>query len=257
MAMKAIIDAEAHAALAENLRSEYVEKDGKFVLDVTPVDGLELSDVGGLRSALTKERENVRKAQALIEKFGEITPDQAREALAELEKFRGSDPDKKAEELAEVKVKQVSDKLTAEKAKVEKELADTVKQLEAVLITDAATRAILDAEGEPTLLLPHVERATRLRRLDDGKRIVEVLDDDGNVRLSTKSGSTDAMSLGEFVSSLKENDKFAPAFKGSGASGSGAGGDRKPGSAASGNGRLMDLPPAERIKAFRQQEAAK
>lgn len=59
----------------EAQRSLYVEKDGKFVLDV---DGLE--DTSGLKNALAAEREAVKKAK--------------RESAEALKRYEGIDPDK-------------------------------------------------------------------------------------------------------------------------------------------------------------------
>ena len=75
------------------------EKDGKFFLNVTPVDGFELDNVSGLKTALGAERNNVavlneqlkpyegldaaaaRTAIERIAAFGDITPDAAKTAL--------------------------------------------------------------------------------------------------------------------------------------------------------------------------------
>lgn len=79
------------ASVDDSLRAFYVERDGKHVLNVEPVDGLALEDVGGLKSALSAERrahadavDGLREAKSRLDAFGDLDPQAARDALQRL-----------------------------------------------------------------------------------------------------------------------------------------------------------------------------
>ena len=84
MALKAIVTKEEFDKLDEVVKKFYVEKDGKYLLDAEGVE-----DVGGLKSALEKERASVRKLksdlQATVDKYKDIDPEKAREAEKKLQ----------------------------------------------------------------------------------------------------------------------------------------------------------------------------
>lgn len=86
MALKAVLTKAEFDALPEAIRAHYAEADGKFVLD-TDVDSH--PKVGGLRSALDKERDDRKKADKafndLKTKIGDMDPDQARDALKKIQ----------------------------------------------------------------------------------------------------------------------------------------------------------------------------
>lgn len=86
-ALKAVLASKADVdALPEALRGLYIEQDGKFVLDA---EVEEHPKVGGLKSALKKERDAVATAdkefRALRERIGDMDPDKAREALKQIQ----------------------------------------------------------------------------------------------------------------------------------------------------------------------------
>jgi hypothetical protein len=79
---------------------------------------------------------------------------------------------------------------------------------------------------------------------------IDVLDERGNVRITTSSNSTDPMGIEELTKEMKTG-KYAFAFKGTQAAGSGAGnagGVKLPPGAA-------NLDPVERLKAARRAQA--
>lgn len=210
----------------ESLREHYKPvKDGEgFVLDVTPVDGLELSDTKKLRQALEVERGHANSAQGKLKTFDGINPTEAKEAIAKVKDMGDWDPDKKIQEGIAAREKQMVKKHEEEKKGLEDQNKGLMQQLTDNIIKATATAAIAAAKGSVGLLLPHVMKQTRMRKNDGGTLIAEVVDGDGNQRVGDSSGTP--MTIPQLVDEMKQNDDFARAFEATGASGSGASGDK-------------------------------
>jgi len=234
MTLKAIV--ESVDGLDEALRAAYApgtgEYEGKFVLQVEPVGTFELSDTGGLKSALSKERAAAADAQKALKAFEGIDVAAARDALSKVKEMDGWDADKKlaehkakfeadteakyAAQMAQLQQKHETE--VAERDQLNNRLLDNVKQMSVV----NAARAALAEHGGSELLMPHIERQVRTGfDTETGKPSVEVLDADGNVRLSPASGSTAPMNISELVATMKNDDTYKAVFAGSGASGGG------------------------------------
>lgn len=262
MALKAMLD--KIEDLSSDIQAHYVEKDGKFFLDVTTVDGLELSDPRGLKSALSKEKDNASKAKKELSAFADIDPVKAREALAKIDEIAGWTPDANAKEAQELFEKQMTEKLEKERktqlAKFEEEQNKLTtrnglleKELQRTMIDMAATTAISDAGGVPELLLHKVTSAMRMHEAD-GKFQAVIVDESGTPQLSTKAGEYQKfMSVEEYVAELKENEILAPAFKGTGASGTGT---TNSSSSVGGKRHVMTEKNAADYKAWQRADAA-
>jgi hypothetical protein len=250
MALKAII--ETIEGLPADVAKEYKKnEDGRYHLDVTAVDGLELAEVGKLRSALSKERENNREASDKLKEFEGIDPTKARDAIKKVGEMSNWTPDQKVKEQMDAVKTQLLDAHGKEKAKLEERLAKLTKQLENAMIDSVATQAIVENKGSVKLLMPHVRGQTRLREID-GKFIVEVIGPDNNPRLSGTQATP--MTINELVAEMKTQNDFASAFEGTNASGSGSsgGGSGGGGTNAKTLEELAKLPPAERLKRARE-----
>jgi hypothetical protein len=248
MSLLAILNQEAFDKLAEPLKAEYKKQaDGTFLLDVTPVSDFALENVKGLKSALSSERANREKLEGSLKAFEGLDAQKARDAIKKLEELlaKGGGDDKTKEQIEAIK-KQLSEKHSAEISKKDEMLGLMTKQLEKLLIESAAVKAIAENKGVVELLLPHVRSFTRMKKLEAGDYVAEVVDANGNVRITNKAGSTDPMSITELVSEMKGNKIYAPAFQGSGAGGSGAQGGSAVGS---GGVDYSKMAPQERIKA--------
>lgn len=208
--------------IPEGLEEIYAESDGKFVLQVEPVDGLALEDVSGLKSALSKERTANSDLKKRLESFKDLDPEEARKAMEKVEEFANFDPDAAAAERIKAREEQMLKKHRAEVEKLTSEFDSLRGQLEQTLIDEAATKAIASEKGSVELLLPHVAKHTRMRRLDDGRYIAEVIDPDGNPRISNAQGSTAPMTIPELVQEMKSSTTFSRAFEGTNSSGGGA-----------------------------------
>lgn len=219
MALKAIVD--NLDGLPADVAKEYSKgEDGKFRLQVTPVGGVALEDISGLQSALGKERENVRKATEQLAAFKDIDPAKAREALTKVGEMANWTPEQKVREQIEAAKAQLVDAHGKDRSKLETRIGGLMKQLTRAMITSAATQAIAEARGSTALLLPHVERQTRLKELENGEFAVEVMDATGNIRIGDAKGAP--MTIAQLVAEMRGSDTYARAFEGSGASGSGA-----------------------------------
>src|SRR5262245_7637775 len=141
MALKALLN--SLDGLDDATKALYVEKDGKFVLDVESVDGFALEDVNGLKTALGKERTRADRAEGLNVKFKDLDPDKARAALAELEELKKLDPSKEADKIANTKFEaakaQLLEKHTGEITSREERIGHLTRTVEGLLIDAAAT----------------------------------------------------------------------------------------------------------------------
>lgn len=206
----------------EGNRPLYVERDGKFHLDVS---GLE--DTTGLKSALEKERIAAREArqarQALETRFSGIDPDQVRTLLAKIEN------DDEGKLIAAGKIEEVVAKRNEKfRLEMEKKLAQALEQVSAA---DAKTakfsQSVLDnhirAATSKAGLHPHaiddaLLRARSMFVLDENGVAIQ-LDQTGNPVLG-KDGKTPFSPL-EWLEGMKES---APHWFPAGSSGGGAGG---------------------------------
>ena len=101
--------------------------------------------------------------------------------------------------------------------------------LESYLVDAAAMEAITENGGRPKLLLPHVKSAVKVIE-EDEKFHVRVVGPDGSPRMNSKG---EFLGIKDFVKELREIDDYAPAFNGTGTTGSGTPANRgqtRPGS---------------------------
>ncbi len=225
MALAAVIKKEVHDSLSDEFKAEYKKQDdGTFILDVTPVGDFALENVKGLKSALSTERTNRENAEKKIKAFDGLDVDKAKAALTKVKEMADWKPDEKVKEQIEAIKNQLAEKHQGELGKKDESLTSLTGQLQKVMIEAAAIKAIAESKGSSALLLPHVKSATKMHQTDSGEFLVEVVDKDGNARISPATGSTSPMTIAELVAEMKTQDTFAPAFEGTGASGSGASG---------------------------------
>lgn len=235
---KAIITSDEFSGLPEVLQKEYNEGTdgfaGKYILNVTPAEGFTLENTTALKKALQAERTQRESVTKALKAFEGLDASEARKAVEKLQEI--GDPANLEGDLQkklEVAQQQIAQKFEKEKAqiigKLEGDLKalsqdhqSTLAQLQEQMIRNKALQAISANKGRAPLLLPVIERSVRMVKGDDGRYRDEVVGDDGNARLTTKSGSMAPMTIEEFVSELRDSDDYAPAFEGTGAKGSGA-----------------------------------
>lgn len=212
--------------IEESSRGLYVEKDGKFVLDV---DGVE--DTSGLKSALQKERlarEAKDKQVRAWERLGR-SPEEIESLIAEQDKIaeeRSKAEEEKAAKAGEWdKLKaQMNDKHQTELKSKDDSISNMRKSLEKHLVDAAATSAIAAEKGVADLLLPHVQRHVKVVE-EDGEFVVKVVDAKGDPRVN---GKGDPLTISDLVKEMKESEVYGRAFDASGHSGSGKPPTRSP-----------------------------
>jgi hypothetical protein len=221
MALKAILD--SIDDLNDGVKEHYKARDdGKFVLSVEAIDGLALEDVSGLKTALGKERTTRENLERQVVKFKDLDPEKAREALAKLAEFENIDPTKEADKIANTKFeaakRQLLEKHAAELQTIKDREGHLTRTVEGLMVDQVATAALAEAKGSVELLLPHVQRHTRVKEID-GKFKVEVVDAEGNARIA--NGKADPMTIKDLVAEMKASETFGRAFDASGQTGSG------------------------------------
>lgn len=232
MALAALIAASSHAALAEAIRGEYRQPTEQelaanpalkdhMILDVTPTSGFGLDNVDQLRSVLGQEKARGDKAESTAAKFRDLPADAAARLtrLAELEKL---DPTAEADKIANTKFEaaktQLLDQFENEKKPLLERGDKLFSALDKAMRVQAATSAIVEAGGNPDVLLPHVLGSTKFVE-KDGEFSVQVVDEKGNPRIGDSAGGS--MTLTQLVTEFKSKEAFAPLFAASGVSGGG------------------------------------
>lgn len=210
--------------LSDGIKEHYVEKDGMFLLDVTPFrDGkveFALEDVHGLKSSLATEKAGRAKAETALKPFDGLDATVAKEAIEKLPvlQAKAGDVDSQIEAMKSQLVEKHQQELTT--------LQDRDKSLTAhlqrALIDQVATEAIAGRKGNVKLLLPHIRSQTRMVE-KDGNFIVEVINDQNETRIGNSAGA--AMTIDELVEEMKNSTDFSSAFAGSGADGGGTKGN--------------------------------
>ena len=192
-----------------------------YALNVEPVGGWGLEDVGGLKSALEKQKNEASSAKSALKEFEGLDPKQVREQLARLEELGKGTPD--VDKIVSGKVSQLSKKFDEERLELTKRADSLRSVVDETLRKQAAIQALASARGNVDLLLPHVLSQTRTREVD-GRFVVEVVNADGTVRI--KDANSD-MSISDLISEMKASPNYGVAFQGTDKSGSGAGGGGK------------------------------
>ena len=182
--------------------------DGKFHLSAEGVE-----DVGGLKSALEKERRDRKAAERKLKDMGDIDPEEVERLRAESEERAEKDGD------VERKLTLAQKKFDREKAELETKVLARDKKIHQLVAENVATEAITEAGGKPKVLLPHILASTKVVE-EDGDFVAIVVDGKGNER-PAKSGDK-RFTLKDLVLEVKADEDFAGAFDGTGASGSGA-----------------------------------
>lgn len=199
-------------SLEESVRGYYVEKDGKFVLDV---DGIE--DTSGLKNALSAERKRAdaaEKQRKAWEKIGK-TPDEIAELLEAQQQRETTEAERKGE--WDKLRGQMNERHAKELQAKDDQISSLRKSLERHLIDAQATSAIAAEKGIPDLLLPHVQRHVRVVE-SDGEFSVRVVNDKGDPRVN---GKGEPLTISDLIAEMKTNQIFGRAFEGAGQSGSG------------------------------------
>lgn len=214
MTLKAVVD--SLDGIDESLHPLYVEKNGKFRLDV---EGVEFPDeVAALRKALATERDAGRDARGQLKAFEGVTP----EALQEFRDWQKQREQLEAEQQRkagdwEAREQQILEKHKAQVEKLTGREKKLLTALERAMIKAEAEAAIAELEGSSLFLMPHVERRAILEETDNGFT-VRVNDEAGHQMLDDDAKPLTVRGL---IEGFKANEKYGNAFKAAGSGGSG------------------------------------
>lgn len=238
----------------ESYRPLYAEKDGAFVLEVEGALDVFAPALVANNKKLVKEKQTVaQKLAELEQKYEGID-------LEEIERLRQAaaqgDPDDKSKDKHVAALEQQTKQWDKERDKYKGGIEELTKangalthEIESLMVTNVTLKAIEELDGIPDMLLPAIVLAGKVKAvMEDGKRVVRIVDSEGVVAVGDSKGTP--MSVKQYVETeFKGKPAWGGAFKPSGAGGSGA---------TNGTHRrlsgvdLTKLTPAERMKAFRR-----
>jgi len=232
MALDAIVN--DITTVPEPLQGEYVEKDGKFFLQVKPVDGWDLQDIGGLTNSLKAERNLKTQLERQLAPFKDLDPTTARTAVVQLAEFEGLTPaEAKAlkTELDGLKAlpkgakleEQISSAVTAAKAGWEHALGSEKTQWQTQLEAEKAAAVALRAQLKILLVDNDIKTELGKVKLVDGvqpaaemllSKSIQTIEKDGRLqrvvvdaagepRFKLEGTSLVPMSVADLVGELK------------------------------------------------------
>lgn len=197
--------------LDETAAKEYTEKDGKFVLKL---EGFEVEDTKGLKSALQKERDRANAAEKAVKdeaKKRKDADDEAARNAGDIEKVENN----------------LREHYKGELETRDGKIAARDKKLSDVLIRDEARRIATDlavnTDSVP-LLAEYIERRIGIQDNDDDFNVVVV-------------GEHAGLSMTEFVDKIKQDKSLANVLK----AGDGTGGGTTGGHGAGSTSKVVDL----------------
>lgn len=153
----------------------------------------------------------------------EVIPESVKEQLAELAKLKqaqeAAENDKlKAAGEFETLQKKMADKHSLELSAKDDAYNGILKKLHSNIIENSVMKSIAAHGGDAELLMPHILPSLSVGEND----VIQVLGSDGSARLTAKEGSSDLMTVDEYVQSLRNHDKLSKLFEGANASGGGS-----------------------------------
>jgi hypothetical protein len=265
MALKAMVSPEEFQSLHEPIQQQYVPRDGKYYLDVLPGavrgrDGKErtiaLEDVTALKAALGQERTAAAELTRQLKAYEGIDdPQAARQAMARVRQWVLSGSDEKlirqqiAEQQMEDQYRSIAETLNRRLAAARQEAEELTTATQNLAIEGKATVALTKLGARPAAqeaLLDVIRQNCRCRRVEvkgKGCWLVEVLDGNGNVRITNATGSIEPMGIEELVGEMKAG-QYAFAFEGQRV--------ESPGATDHSPGVIPSLPPVERLKLARR-----
>src|SRR5690606_6657234 len=222
MALKKILD--TLDGLSDDVKKEYKEKDGKFVLDIEGDDSD--TQISHLKQNKDIAEEHRVKAEKKVEELQNMLDDMRRGNIpkSDVEALENSWKDK---------LNQATELSKSEKAKLQ-------KQLDKVLRQDTAHRIAAELSTVPDLLVPTIVSRLAVEEGEDG----EV-----KVRVKDKAGKMSALTLEDLKTEIRGIEKYAPILIASKGSGGGAGG---PKNQNPGGNELAKMSEADRVAWFKR-----
>lgn len=225
---KAIIPKSVFDGLSDEMKGEYKPREGhegQYLLIVDEVDGFALEDVAGLRNTLGKFKKDKTELSNQLKQYDDIDPDEARAAIA-----AANDPESAPSQKQKDVIEREKQKLIEQHTKELKSVQDLNGNLQAQLdqqLMQGAIQGAFKKHGvtDDDIMGAYMQQFVRIETVGEGesqRRVVVVTDAKGETRIGNNQG--DGMTVDQLVAEMSKQDRFAPYFKGSGASGGGASG---------------------------------
>ena len=234
----------------DSVKGFYKESDNGYLLDAEPVGDYELTNTKGLKSALEKERANVKELSKKTSDFADLDPQKAREAISKVEAMKDWKPEDKVKELVNQRLAEQKALLDKDLMKERTEKEELFKQVDITLRQSEAQKVLSELKGNATLLMPHILSQTQTVKNADGSYSSVVVDAAGNPRVGGNDGSN--MTIRQLVENMYADDAYAGAFEGSGNSGTGATGNTNRG--AGGGSKKMTREQFEQMSPMDQSK---
>ena len=243
--------------IEESARGFYREaspqEGGGYVIDVAPSAGWALENVSALKNAYSAEQEKRRVASEEVDTLR--THLERAEAKAErLGKRKHDEPDtqKAIEEAVLAERETWNAKFEDQGKSLGSRIEARDREVYGFAVENQALASLKRAGATDEgldLLMPHVQKRLRMRRDNEDKLHVDVLDGNGNPAVGSTPNEPATL---EHIITSDFKSKYPSAFKGTEQSGSGAPGDRRPMAGAPGRvtpEQVASMSPAEYRKA--------
>lgn len=219
MALKRKISKEVYEKLSDVLKSEYVEKDGSYVLDVDGDDGFE-----AIKAEKQKEATRRREAEAKLR--------EAEDALEELKTGNA----RKTGDVAAIE-KSWQDKLTAKESEFAGKMTKRQTQIDRLMRDSTAAQIAAEISTVPGVMK---------RAVLDRLTIEYDSNDEPTLRILDEAGKPSAKTVDDLKTEFRTNKEYAPIIKASAGSGGGSAGggasNKLPNSLAGGAGNPNNPP---------------
>jgi len=210
MALKALI--KDLSDVSKEIQSEYVKNtDGDgYILDVIKTEGLELQNVGGLKTALTtvtSERDTIKET---LKSFGELKPADVLRKIKRYDEIKNLNPEKLKKEA----VNEMRETIRGEFKEVIKKATDKVSAYENSLKSvarESIYSEITKAGGFAKGLKSEVIENTSVE-IVDGKAVVNFVKDGKQRLISDDGGNTRNYSTKDFIKDMKNDDDYGMLF---------------------------------------------
>lgn len=266
MTLDVIISSETHAALADNLKTEYTPmqgRDGMHMLDTRANEEngerWALENVTGLRTTLEDVRNSRDKWRTKAGDFGDLDIDEYKRLAAKKAEIDAWDPSN--DEAAKTRLDEQNASWQS-KYDTDISAANTarddamVKHRSMSCRSEAMSALAAAAPGSARVLIPHIlPMLDVFETSDPAVDAVYVKGEGGKPRITQIAGQTGNMTAAELVASLKSDPDFADYFPGTGATGSGVAGSIKGGPKRSAVD-YSKMSAAEQLKAAHRETRA-
>lgn len=223
MALKAVIEQDVYDDLPEDVKKEYKEANGKFVLDVT--DMKPIAEFNTVHTALQNERKDHKKAKDKLAAFGTLNPEEVSTQLARIPELElaaeGKIDDKKIDTIVEGRLRAKVAPIERERDQLKTQVGEKEGVIQGFQVKEK-TRTIHDAVSKAARtakILPTAEEDA----LMVAERVFEVAED-GSVVTKDNVGVTPGIAPDAWMQDMAaKRPHWWPASQGGGAANRGGG----------------------------------